>query len=62
MTPDCYVDISDTFETKLAALRAHRSQIADPAGLADRLRERHQGLGREIGVPLAEAFKRITLS
>ncbi len=37
-TPDRYVDITDTFPRKAAALRCHVSQIGDPDGLEVRLR------------------------
>jgi LmbE family N-acetylglucosaminyl deacetylase len=60
--PDYFVDITDTFELKLAALREHKSQIGDPDKLAERLREIHETLGGDKGMDLAEAFKRITLS
>jgi hypothetical protein len=46
----------------VAALREHHSQIADLDGLAQRLRERHEAIGRDHNMSLAEAFKRITLS
>jgi LmbE family N-acetylglucosaminyl deacetylase len=36
--PNTYVDITDTFARKVAALRCHVSQIADPDALEDRLR------------------------
>ena len=35
-----YVDITDTFERKIAALRAHASQIGHPDSLVERMRER----------------------
>ncbi len=37
--PNVWVDVSDTFDTKIAALREHVSQIRDPDGFDDRLRE-----------------------
>ncbi len=37
-TPDVWVDVSATFERRVSALRAHASQIRDPAGLEERLR------------------------
>ncbi len=36
--PSRYVDITDTFPRKVAALRCHVSQISDPDGLENRLR------------------------
>lgn len=57
--PDYFVDITAHFEQKLAALRAHESQVAHLDDLADRMR----GWGTELatigGLPpgrLAEAF------
>lgn len=58
--PDHWVDITDTFEMKLAALRAHASQTAHNEELESMLREwgtRNAGIG---GLPegrIAEAFK-----
>jgi LmbE family N-acetylglucosaminyl deacetylase len=58
--PTHYVDITDTFGRKLAALRSHVSQIKDPAGLEEMLRG---WLGRAAvqgGLPegrLAESFQ-----
>ena len=37
-TPTDYVDITDTFPRKIAALRSHVSQIGDPDGLEQMLR------------------------
>ncbi len=55
-----WVDITDVFDLKLAALRCHASQIPDPAALERRLRERlrREVDGKEI---LAEGFRRIVL-
>lgn len=55
-----YVDISETFDRKVAAVRAHVSQVKDPDTLADRLRERIVGNTAAAGLPeerLAEAFQ-----
>ena len=38
--PSVWVNVNDTLEIKLAALRAHQSQIKDPAALEKRIRER----------------------
>lgn len=62
VSPDYFVDISDVFELKLAALAEHKSQISDLDGLAVRLRNMHKTLGGDRGMELAEAFKKISLS
>lgn len=57
---DAVVDIGDTFDLKIAALRAHASQMGewDPA---PRLREWAERTGAGHGVALAEGFKVVTL-
>jgi LmbE family N-acetylglucosaminyl deacetylase len=59
-TPTNYVDITDTFPRKVAALRCHVSQISDPDGLAEFLRGWLSRSAAEGGLPegrLAEAFQ-----
>jgi LmbE family N-acetylglucosaminyl deacetylase len=49
--PTLWVDISEVFETKVQAILCHKSQIKDPEGLADRMRERSKAIdeyGREV--------------
>jgi LmbE family N-acetylglucosaminyl deacetylase len=53
--PNYYVDITSTIETKIAALRAHASQVRSE-GLEERIRARARLVGQEIGVEYAEAF------
>jgi LmbE family N-acetylglucosaminyl deacetylase len=58
--PAHYVDITETFPRKIAALRAHVSQVGDVDGLEDRLRERLARTAEEGGLPagrLAEAYQ-----
>jgi len=50
------VDISDTFERKVTARLAHRSQTPDPERLREDWRERAARIGAPAGLPLAEAF------
>jgi LmbE family N-acetylglucosaminyl deacetylase len=55
-----YMDITETFDRKVAAVRAHASQVKDPDVLADRLRERIAPNTAAAGLPqgrLAEAFQ-----
>ncbi len=55
-----YVDVADTFPRKMAALRAHGSQISDPGQLEERLRGWLARNAAEGGLPdgrLAEAFQ-----
>lgn len=60
-TPDHYVDITAGLDAKIAARLAHASQTSDPAALAASWRRRAEETGRQGGLPLAEAFKRLTL-
>jgi LmbE family N-acetylglucosaminyl deacetylase len=54
--PDEVVDISTTIDTKLAALRAHSSQIGDHADLDRRIRTWNAAIGAQFGLASAEAF------
>jgi LmbE family N-acetylglucosaminyl deacetylase len=54
-----YVDITATFERKVAAVRAQASQVKDPDSIADRLRQRIALNTAAAWLPdgrLAEAF------
>lgn len=54
------VDISTTFEVKLAALRCHVSQLGtDQTELAERLRAWAVERGEAFGVPMAETFHKV---
>jgi LmbE family N-acetylglucosaminyl deacetylase len=57
--PDTFVDITATFDRKLAAARAHRSQHSE--ALEGRLRERAAALGRSHEMGLAEGLRRVVL-
>lgn len=61
--PNCWMDITDTFDIKLAALRCHVSQIGGDRSdsVAEWLRERHAMLAQNQGYDLAEAFYRIEI-
>src|SRR5512142_14699 len=59
--PDAWVDISSTVDRKIAALRAHESQIHDPARLDERVRSWVAEEGEVIGAAAAEAFRVIVI-
>lgn len=54
--PDELVDTTRTMQAKLAALRAHASQIGDPADLERRVRTWNAAIGAQAGLAYAEAF------
>jgi LmbE family N-acetylglucosaminyl deacetylase len=56
---NCFIDISETFDLKLAGLFAHESQIPDKEKVRDMLRERAQKTGEQAGYNLSEGFVRI---
>lgn len=57
--PTVWVDISDTLEVKLAALREHASQLRRPAELEETIREWASEAGGAIGRDAAEAFRMV---
>jgi LmbE family N-acetylglucosaminyl deacetylase len=59
---DTYVDVTETFDRKIAALRRHVSQIRDSDGIGDFVRSWLAENGRRAGWVdgrLAESFRRI---
>ncbi len=58
--PDTWVDITETIDLKITALKKHASQLGDwdPEKM---LREWAQEEGKEKGIPYAEAFKVMVL-
>ena len=59
--PNAWVDITDTIEVKLAALRDHVSQIRKPEELEERVREWAHTAGEAIGSEAGDAFRVIDL-
>ena len=55
--PDTVVDVTDTFDVKIKALREHKSQIKDPDSLEERLRARMSKDGIFV-----ETFRRLVLA
>lgn len=59
--PDVVIDITDHFDAKIDALKAHASQVGDGDGLADRLRERAEEVAKDEPFQLGEAFKAVKM-
>lgn len=60
--PDVFVDITDTFDRKIRALRCHVSQHPDPDGLDARIRGWNALNAEQAGLPpgrLAETYLRV---
>jgi LmbE family N-acetylglucosaminyl deacetylase len=55
--PNAWVDISDTFDTKVAALREHVSQLRRPEEIEEMLRGWAAQAGATIGAAAAETFR-----
>lgn len=55
--PDLFVDISAVFDTKLAAIFQHTSQISDPDGVAERLKQWHTATDEYGRTVLREAYR-----
>ena len=53
------VDISETIDLKMQAVRAHTSQLPDPDGVEKMLRGFAAEEGRPFGLDCAEVFHRI---
>ena len=59
--PNAWVDVSDTIDTKIDALRQHVSQLRKPEELEGMLRGWSAEAGKEIGTRAAEAFRVINI-
>jgi len=59
--PGLVVDITDTMEWKLEAIRCHASQIGDFKTVEARMRQRAATLGKEKGYACAEGFDHIVV-
>jgi LmbE family N-acetylglucosaminyl deacetylase len=58
---DAWIDVSRTLDRKLAALRAHPSQLRKPEQLEDRIRGWASEEGAAVGVEYAEAMRVIVI-
>ncbi|MET0772281.1 MAG: PIG-L deacetylase family protein [Candidatus Limnocylindrales bacterium] len=59
--PDAWVDISDTLDIKLLALHEHATQIRDPEGFDERIREWSAEDAGPFGVAGVDAFRVLDL-
>ena len=59
--PNHYIDVSDTLDVKIAALRCHRSQVGDRPETAEWMRRRARMSAEGQDYELAEAFHREAL-
>jgi LmbE family N-acetylglucosaminyl deacetylase len=57
---DHWIDITDTIELKVQALKAHHSQVAGRP-VEEFVPERARQVGKEHGMEYAEGFKRLTI-
>lgn len=55
--PNLFVNVSKTLEKKIAALRAHESQIADMEAVEKRIRQRARSAGKPKKMKYAETFR-----
>ena len=58
--PNLWLDVGETFETGMAAILAHTSQV-DPDDVTERMRERARLTGEPQGIGMAQAFLSILL-
>lgn len=61
--PDIFIDISDTFDSKIEALLCHASQMKEPERIAPMMRTWAQSVANDGGLAkgrLAECFRRVS--
>ena len=58
--PDTFIDVADTLDLKLAALREHRSQLGTE-DLAPMITEWARAQGKRAGLAAAEAYRLMLL-
>ncbi|MGQ9459065.1 MAG: PIG-L deacetylase family protein [Anaerolineae bacterium] len=59
--PNYWVDITDTLEAKIQALKCHQSQVGDVEDLEERIRAWAEMTAQGHGMRYAEAFRRLVL-
>lgn len=56
--PSHIIDISETFEAKLRAMKAYESQLSVVSGITDQIEAKARAYGSLVGVKYGEAFMR----
>lgn len=59
--PNYWVDITDTIDKKIAALKEHKSQVGDLDKLEGRIRDRARKRAEKVSFEYAEIFRRVQL-
>jgi LmbE family N-acetylglucosaminyl deacetylase len=59
--PNVVVDISDTMDLKIEALKSHQSQVGTSTDLEERIRTRSAQVAEPAGLRYGEAFRRIVM-
>lgn len=59
--PNVWVDISDSIEDKVEALKLHKSQVGEAVELAERIKMRAAQVAEPQGARYAEAFRRVVM-
>jgi LmbE family N-acetylglucosaminyl deacetylase len=59
--PRLVIDITDTMDLKLEAIRCHASQVSDVKAFEDRMRNRAATIGKGSGYSYAEGFDHIVV-
>ncbi len=59
--PDLVVDITETFDDKIASLKNHSSQVGDGVEMEKRVRERNAEIAAGQEFALAEAYKTVPM-
>ena len=59
--PTVLIDISETMDDKIEALKLHKSQVGEATELAERIKTRAAQIAEPHGLQYAEAFRRIVM-